>query len=201
MLLRRSWRSVWCTSKRILLHVLVIGLLHHILLLYHRVILLLKVVSGKVVLEILKDVVMGVVFAIRSWVKLLLASELILVHHHFLGTLVLQLIRECLGVEQLEPLYPFETCEVFTFLDHLVSSQNLNIRIIFHLLLFILVDLGTIPLYEWWFVRSLGPRPSPATSNQRLLEWWTYSTRLLVFIAFLIDNGRGFLLIGGKHIL
>ena len=136
-----AWISLWGTSEGLLLQMVVICL-HHILLMHHRIILLLEVITGEVVLKIFKYVVMSIIFTCLS---LLLVSELILIHHHGLGALVLQLICECLGVEQLEPLHSLEAGEVFAFLDHLVGSLNLNVRVVFHLLLLVLINLSPIP--------------------------------------------------------
>lgn len=187
-------RSIWCTSVRILLHMVVICL-HHILLLYHWIILLLKVISGKIVLEVLKNVVMRVIL---TCLELLLVSKLILIHHHFLGALVLQLVGEGLGVEQLEPFHPLEAGEVLTFLDHLVCSLNLNIGIIFHFLLFVLGDLGPIFLNERWFHSRLRPRPFP--SAQSLLGRWSHCCHLLVSITS-TTNRLVLLLAGLQHVL
>ena len=81
-----------------------------------------------------------------SCLELLLVSKLILVHHHFLGALVLQLIRKRLGIEQLEPLHPLEAGKILTFLDHLVCSLYLDIGVVFHLLLFVLGNLTPVLL-------------------------------------------------------
>ena len=186
--------SSWCTFMRKLLDMVAICLLHHILLMHHWIILLLEVVTGKIVLKILEDVVMTVIFA---WLCLFLALKLIMIHHHILVTLVLQLIRKCLGVEQLEPLYPFEACKIFTFLDHLVSSLHLNITVIFHSILLVLGELGPIFLYEWRFNTRLRSGQSPST--QSLLGRWSYSCHLVSKTWTYI--GRGLLLVTGQHTL